>query len=99
MIPSQETINRALLGDAEAARVCTEAGCALPCPFCGRPADTSCDSNEYGAWQGVCIERGAACYATAGWHNSEKEALASWNTRVDLTHLATPNPINESEEL
>ena len=39
---------RALLGDAEAQRECTEKGMALACPFCGGPATAKSQRVQYG---------------------------------------------------
>lgn len=75
---------RALLGDAEAQRECTEKGIVLPCPLCGsiytqvrhmgwsKPAQAF----EVG-YRGEC----AVCHAVSGAHTTEKEALADWNRR------------------
>ena len=35
MIDDKDLIRRALLGDQDAQKQCTEKGIALPCPFCG----------------------------------------------------------------
>ena len=39
---------RALLGDAEAQRECTEKWIVLPCPFCGGPATAKPQKVQYG---------------------------------------------------
>ena len=43
-----ELERRALLGDAEAQRECTEKGIVLPCPFCGGPATAKSQKVQYG---------------------------------------------------
>ena len=65
---------RALLGDAEAQRECTEKGIVLRCPCCGEKKVDTLETKYYGLVQ--CMECGlsmAAAYLT--W------ALARWNTR------------------
>lgn len=39
---------RALLGDSESQRECTEKGIVLPCPFCGGPATAKSQKVQYG---------------------------------------------------
>lgn len=43
-----EIERRALLGDTEAQRECTEKGIVLPCPFCGGPATIKTQKVQYG---------------------------------------------------
>lgn len=44
----KELIRRALTGDKQAQKECTEKGIVLPCPFCGGEANLSCDGiREY----------------------------------------------------
>lgn len=43
-----ELERRAMLGDAEAQRECTEKGIVLPCPFCGGPATAKSQKVQYG---------------------------------------------------
>ena len=65
---------RAMLGDAEAQRECTEKGIVLRCPCCGEKKVDTLETKYYGLVQ--CMECGlsmAAAYLT--W------ALARWNTR------------------
>ena len=50
----------------------TDAGPALPCPFCGSPPTFDPDHCEVSC---------SACQAYA-WGESEAEALATWNRRV-----------------
>ena len=79
-----ELERRALLGDAEAQRECTERGIVLPCPFCG---STHTQVRHMGwenppqafqaGYRGECT----VCHAVTGAHDTEQEALADWNTR------------------
>ena len=65
---------RALLGDAEAQRECTEKGIVLGCPCCGEKKVDTLETKYYGLVQ--CMGCGlsmAAAYLT--W------ALARWNRR------------------
>lgn len=43
-----ELERRALLGDAEAQKQCTEQGIVLPCPFCGCQATVKTQKQDYG---------------------------------------------------
>lgn len=47
MIDDKELIRRALLGDQEAQKECTEKGIVLPCPFCGMQPRLM-------SWNGTC---------------------------------------------
>ncbi len=66
---------RALLGDREAQKECTEKGIVLPCPFCGSEAKII---NLIGAHFVYCEE----CSASKRLSNSERRAVESWNTRA-----------------
>jgi len=75
---------RALLGDAEAQRECTEKGIVLRCPLCGsiytqvRHMGWSEPAQAFEAgYRGECT----VCHAVSGAHTTEKEALADWNRR------------------
>lgn len=75
---------RALLGDAEAQRECTEKGIVLRCPLCGsiytqvRHMGWSKPAQAFEAgYRGECT----VCNAVSGAHTTEKEALADWNRR------------------
>lgn len=75
---------RALLGDAEAQRECTEKGIVLPCPLCGsiytqvRHMGWSEPAQAFEAgYRGECT----VCHTVSEAHRTEQEALAGWNTR------------------
>lgn len=66
---------RALLGDAEAQRECTEKGIVLICPRCGKGgASTKYVMGDY--WY-ECPH----CHSASGFHSSAEVALSDWNTR------------------
>ena len=52
-----------------------------PCPFCGGEAETfNPFPNVEGTWCVLCSE----CAAATGFEQTEAEAIAAWNTRVEL---------------
>lgn len=75
---TDDTIRRAMRGDGEVARECTEAGEALPCPHCGHTGITI-KSIGHPIWWG-CSE----CSADGPPAQNKQTALAYWNTRVSL---------------
>ena len=79
-----ELERRALLGDKDAQKECTEKGIVLACPFCGR----KWVQVRYMGWENTpgpfangyrreCTD----CHAVTGAYKTEEEALAEWNTR------------------
>lgn len=79
-----ELERRALLGDPEALRECTEKGIVLPCQFCG----SKYTQVRYMGWEnypspfeagyrGECTD----CHALTGAYKTKEEALVAWNTR------------------
>ena len=71
---------RALLGDKEAQKECTEKGIVLSCPFCGGEVLSIIGNN--GMYYIKCYE----CNALVSFHNDSCnanvfKALAVWNTR------------------
>ena len=80
----QTTIDRALLGDPEAAKACTEAGVAIPCPFCGGEASLGkTPTHKYQVWCPQC-----ACINMGRFYPTAEEALTAWNRRADLRGIA-----------
>lgn len=71
-----ELERRALLGDSEAQRECTEKGIALPCPHCGAK-DAEIIKYAFGRLRYEC----QSCHAATCLHGSAKMALVDWNTR------------------
>ena len=71
---------RALLGDAEAQRECTEKGIVLGCWRCGGDAEVKCVSTVGRPLYAVsCKKHYCGGYGCA--HRTEKEAISYWNTR------------------
>ena len=58
MIEDKELIRRALLGDPEAQKQCTEAGIVLPCPICRGKIEQSITGNRF-----ICKQCGFVFYA------------------------------------
>lgn len=72
---------RALLGDCEAQKECTQKWIVLPCPHCGGVAEifstkmeAPCEHTEY---QVMC----KTCFANTWWNKFKYDALKEWNTR------------------
>lgn len=79
-----ELERRALLGDQQAQRECTEKGIVLDCQFCG----SKYTQVRYIGWEnypspfeagyrGECTD----CHAVTGAYKTKEEALSVWNTR------------------
>lgn len=80
----KELIRRALLGDQEAQKKCTEKGIVLPCPFCGGKAMMQQDITGRESYHVACSNVKDMCNLIAGlpmWSESEEDALKVWNTR------------------
>ena len=58
MIGDKELICRALLGDQEAQKECTEKGILIPCPWCKGEMQI-CHGDTYGYYKTKCIRCGA----------------------------------------
>lgn len=71
-------IQRAMLGDHEAAARLTEQGVLIPCPICGETVP----KRRYvlGDYWFECIKCGCVC----GFHSSETIARKNWNTRAPI---------------
>ena len=65
---------RALLGDKEAQKQCTEKGIVLPCPFCG---NKNIRTSNWGMWRCWCPE----CFGKSEDSLRERDAIKQWNTR------------------
>ena len=77
----------ALLGDHEAAKLLTEVGVLLPCPFCGNAAyisfDPECEPDSMGRKWAYTVVCGTCC-ATSGLCFSADMARLAWNTRAPI---------------
>ncbi|MDL2318206.1 Lar family restriction alleviation protein [Eubacteriales bacterium OttesenSCG-928-A19] len=93
-----KTIRAAMRGDKEAERACTEAGVALPCPFCGGDGyriKFEDGSGHFGCKNadgnnekcGLLLPR-----VSFGKYRTDSAALAAWNTRAPL-----PEEPNEAQ--
>ena len=84
-------IQRAMLGDHEAAARLTEQGVLIPCPYC-EGTDIMESTCSLGIWY-FCVADG--CEAMGPNAASEKEARLAWNTRAPLL---TPEQIERLEK-
>ena len=73
----KELIRRALTGDQEAQKKCTEKGIVLPCPFCKGEAIVEYDAIVPFEYDVVCGD----CGVMRGISEDKKIALKEWNTR------------------
>lgn len=87
MIEDKELIRRALLGNPEAQKECTENNIVLPCPHCG----SKWTQVRYIGWEDTpqAFQSGyrgecTVCNAVTGAFKTELSALAAWNTRPAL---------------
>lgn len=69
----KELIRRALLGDQEAQKECTEKGIVLPCPCCGRSMEMV--SNGFAHTNTKCILN------LRYFKFTDTELISLWNTR------------------
>lgn len=88
-------IQRAMLGDHEAAARLAEQGVLIPCPFCGEDKELTVKNNfgyRFGnSWM--------YCYACEGFGPTtigEQAARLAWNTRAPLL---TQEQIERLEEM
>ena len=72
-MPDKDLIRRALLGDQEAQKECTEKGIVLPCPCCGRPMEMV--SNGFAHTNTKCILN------LRYFKFTDTELISLWNTR------------------
>lgn len=67
-------VRKALLGDREAQRECTEKGIVLPCPFCGNENNIISNWGMFRVWCPHCKAKSEDTLTT-------RDALKSWNAR------------------
>ena len=74
-------IERALLGDKEAARRLMDAGVLVPCAHCkGRAVLVDGTLQAPGRYSVVCGE----CFNATTWCVSREDAIVRWNTRAPI---------------
>ena len=73
-------IQKAMLGDKEAAERLTEKGEILPCPFCGGPSTVVEDDFPYPGYNVFCENCGVMISASG----DKKFAVSVWNTRHQI---------------
>ena len=83
-------IQRAMLGDHEAAARLTEQGMLLECPFCGGEAMVEYDTTEPFEYAVFCGD----CGVMPTTSEDEQVARLAWNTRAPLL---TPEQIERLE--
>lgn len=86
-----ELERRALLGDAEAQRECTEKGILLPCPFCGGRGEKDhilgkiyfeSDKKPSNGYYTYCTGINCTTFGRySKYYRTEKESILAWNTR------------------
>lgn len=70
----KKLIRRALMGNKQAQRECTENGIVLPCPFCGGRNIITSNWGMFRCWCPDCHSKSEDCL-------NEVDAIKSWNTR------------------
>ena len=73
-------VQRALLGDHEAAERVTARGELLPCPWCNRTPEVEYDVLEPFEWAAIC----PLCGIYPGCCDTEMQARLVWNTRAPI---------------
>ena len=74
-------IQRAMLGDHEAAKRLTEQGVLLPCAHCkGRAVLVEGTLQAPGRYSAVCGE----CFTATTWRVAKEDAIGRWNTRAPI---------------
>ena len=80
----KELIRRALLGDQQAQRKCTDEEIILPCPLCGGKASVQKDISGKERYHVVCSNVKNASNLVSGlpiWRGRSDDAIKHWNTR------------------
>ena len=73
-------IQRAMLGDHDAAARLTEQGVLLPCPWCNRTPEVEYDVLVPFEWVAIC----PLCGVYPGCCDTEAQARLAWNTRAPI---------------
>lgn len=74
----KELIRRALRGDQQAQKQCTEKEIVLPCPFCGSDSKVFADIDLFGA---RCVDPTCIGHDMRAEYYSRSRAIEDWNTR------------------
>lgn len=88
-----KTIEKAMRGDREASKKCTEAGVAIPCPYCGSAGHIvkHADGSGHVGCKEADIHIGSPHWSMVlvsfGKFHSERDALKIWNTRAALSDV------------
>ena len=86
-------VQRALLGDHEAAERLTARGELLPCPFCGGTEVYT--KNELYGYQAICND----CLARSPLSENRNRAIVRWNTRAPILSAEEIKKLEEFYEL
>lgn len=80
MIDDKDLIRRALLGDQDAQKQCTEKGIALPCWRCGGESEIQeLHTGGKPIYAATCKKTYCGAYGCA--HSTQQKAIEYWNTR------------------
>lgn len=80
MIEDKELIRRALLGDQDAQKQCTEKGIVLPCWRCGGESEIQeLHTGGKPIYAVTCKKTYCGAYGCA--HSTQQKAIEYWNTR------------------
>ena len=71
-------VKLAMLGNKDAAKRLTDAGIAIPCPFCANRIISRCEYN--GLYAYAC----SSCGTSGDIEIGHRKALLSWNTRAPI---------------
>ena len=83
MIDDKELIRRALLGNPEAQKKCTEKGVVLICPCCKSDAELITETANFTGEpeRDFHTVRCKSCFLKTGLYKTQRDALHKWNTR------------------
>lgn len=85
-----DPIRRALLGDREAQKECTDQGIALPCPFCGQNPNWVIVGENDDLLRFGCLKDMRHCavwmipFTKPYYGNALQSAIERWNTRAPM---------------
>lgn len=88
-------IQKAMLGDKEAAKRLTDRGELLPCPFCGKSAIVFVDLGRYGC---KCDDVDCPGYDIKAEYGERIIAMYDWNTRPQLLTKEQIEALERMEE-